>query len=61
MSQNIKSSILRNLCEVAGTTRTISRSKYRTSRKRQFASSTVEEHFSTWGQAVRAARLKSVN
>jgi hypothetical protein len=61
MSQNIKSNILRNLREVAGAAGKISRSQYRTSRKRQFASSTVEEHFGSFTAARKAARLKSVN
>jgi hypothetical protein len=55
-----KNDILANLRVVAGGTKSISRSKYRNSSKRKFASSTVEEKFGSFTKARKAAGLLAI-
>ena len=57
---NIKTEIIQNLREVAGKTGKISRSRFRSSSKRKFASSTVESHFGSFTAARKAAKLAPV-
>jgi hypothetical protein len=56
----IRTEILTNLRAVAGSSRQLSRSVYRYSSKRKFASSTVEKTFGTFTRARVAAGLKSL-
>ena len=58
--KQLRKDILENLRKVAGATSKISRNKYRSSRLRKFASSTVESHFGTFTRARQLANLQSV-
>ena len=54
-----KKSIISNLQQVAGSKKTLTREQYRSSKLRQVASSTVEETFGSFSQALKAAKLVS--
>jgi len=58
--RKLRAEILENLRTVAGKTNKISRSKYRVSNKRKFASSTVESHFGSFTRARQLANLQTV-
>jgi hypothetical protein len=52
--------LLTNLRAVAGASRVISRSRYRNSARRKFASSTIEERFGSFTKAVKRAGLRQL-
>ncbi len=54
-----KQSIIKNLQQVAGSKKTLTRSQFRNSRTRKVASSTVEKVFGNFTKAVKAAKLIS--
>jgi len=53
-----KQNIVKNLKEVAGNQKTLTREQFRNSSRRQVASSTVEQVFSSFSIAKKAAGLK---
>jgi hypothetical protein len=59
-TKTTKIQIVENLRTVAGKSGVISRSRYRTSAKRKYASSTVEEAFGSFTKARKAAKLSPV-
>lgn len=52
-----KQSIIKNLRQVAGNSKTLTREQFRNSTRRKVASSTVEENFGSFTRALRAAGL----
>ena len=60
VTMSIKNQIVQNLRTVAGNSGKISRSQYRNSSKRKYASSTVESHFGSFTAARKAAKLAPV-
>lgn len=52
-----KQNIIKNLRQVAGNKKTLSRSQFRASSRRQVASSTVEKTFGSFTRALSAANL----
>ena len=52
-----KQNIIKNLRQVAGNSKTLTRQQFRNSSRRKVASSTVEETFGSFTRATRAAGL----
>jgi hypothetical protein len=52
-----KQSIIKNLKEVAGNSKTLTREQFRNSSRRQVASSTIEQVFGSFTLAVKAAKI----
>lgn len=53
-----KQNIIKNLRQVAGTKKTLTRGQFRASSRRKVASSTVEKTFGSFTRALKAASLQ---